>query len=273
MKELFDLSNARNVHLAWEWELEAIAKGKKPSLDLKSYEDCQLGLWLHGTGIDKYRDSEHINQLVDVHRQFHIKAEKIIQGMQQSRFDIVETALQEVRSLSQEIVFTLTAIEFNALQKQRTFSSLPNPIRRVLQRMFDSEGEVSTGNHSILEAGEARLTHFKWSQELLKSFRNRGRDVVLKPAESCALGFWIHNVGFQKHGELADLKRLDIAHKAFHQKAETSLSALRNHQDKKAGRAYESMLQHSLEVVYLITSVENRLQDSGSIAPPLSIGG
>ncbi|MBF0447481.1 MAG: CZB domain-containing protein [Magnetococcales bacterium] len=271
MNELFDITNARNVHLAWEWELEAIAKGQQSVAKLPSYEDCQLGLWLHRTGINKYRDSEYIHQLMDVHRKFHTVAERIITGMNQSRFGVVEENLKEVRALSQEIVFTLTAIEFSALQKQRPFSTLPAPLRRIMQTLFTGREEREDGINEALDAGQARMTHFRWSQDLLRAFRHRGRDVALKPAESCALGVWIHNVGLKKHGDLPSLKRLDLVHKAFHHKASLSVKALQNRKDLQAGRTYEDMIQHSLEVVYLLTTIENQLQSSGSLTPPRNI--
>lgn len=272
-EELFDIGNARNVHLAWEWELEAIARGQKEATDLASYEDCQLGRWLHGTGLRKYKETEHIHQLVDVHQRFHAVAHRILTGMKNAQFDSVEQDLKRVRILSQEIIFTLTAIEFSALKQQRSFSGLPGPLRKVLQQMFDTDSKEVASSPMVLEAGEARLTHFRWSQDLLSAFRNRGRGIVLKPAESCALGLWIHTVGLRKHADLSDMHRLDQAHKAFHQKAALSVRAIKNSHGQQADRAYEEMLRYSLEVVYLLTTIENRLIHTDSLAPRLMIHG
>lgn len=46
-----DINIARMMHLNWETGLEALIEEKRPLKGLASHEDCELGLWLHGAGM------------------------------------------------------------------------------------------------------------------------------------------------------------------------------------------------------------------------------
>lgn len=272
METLFDIGIARNVHLRWELALESMARGNRDAVDLQSYETCELGLWLHKTGVQKYHDIDAIHQLVTIHRKFHTIADSIVFNLQNSNWAAVEEKLKEVRATSREIVFMLTVVEFSFLERQKKFKNLPNPIRNLLVRLFDQPEQSShEEDPTLLEASHARLTHFQWSRDLLRAFRDR--EVTLTPSETCPLGVWIHSVGLQQHKELADIQKLDLAHKAFHVKAQQAVNALRRKNNHQADVAYNETLRLSQDVVYLLSTIEYQLQSSNSIAPRITIMG
>lgn len=102
----------------------------------------------------------------------------------------------------------------------------------------------------------------------------RGQDLSsLRTAGSCALGVWIRTIGLKKYADQEEIRQLDVAHQAFHHKAEQSMKALHHKKERVADRSYEEMLQYSLRVVYLLTVIENQLQNSGSVSPPLNVMG
>ncbi|MBF0368964.1 MAG: CZB domain-containing protein [Magnetococcales bacterium] len=273
MSDTFDINMARTVHLKWELDLEAMVAGRIEPTTLESHENCHLGRWLHFVGVKKYQDIEAIHQLIDVHRNFHKVADKIVFDLKHSKWGSVEKNLKQVQSISMDIIFMLTVIEFSSLEKQRGFHSLPNPIRKLMRQLFEKENVSKQNGHQVLEVSHARLTHVRWSRDLLEAFRNRGRDVQLSPAETCPLGVWIRTVGLHKFGELPPMQKLDEAHKSFHLKADQSLNALKRKNDRQADQAYEAMLRYSQEVIYLLTMIEYRLQNNDAIAPPVSISG
>ncbi|MEO5377219.1 MAG: CZB domain-containing protein [Magnetococcus sp. DMHC-6] len=278
-----DLGMARNLHLAWEMDLEALTRGEKSSETLpytrihQQWEDCELGLWLHETGVRQYEAHDAIHQLVQVHKQFHQKADALLTqvlaghhpGAWKNKFD-------EVRSLSREIVFLLTAVEFGALEKQRPIRrelTQLNPLQNLIKRLFEGPSRAVEQDQVCLDVSYARLMHMRWSQDLIKSFRHWGQDAHLDSAEICALGVWIHAVGFKKFSEISEIKMLDKVHKNFHEKAEKTIRELQKKHADDAQRAYNETLELSQEVIYLLSLIEYKLLNLNACTPTVQVFG
>jgi hypothetical protein len=275
MDVTFDISLARNMHLRWEYELEAMVHGTRGAIELYPHDQCELGRWLQQVGIKKYQDTDAVHKLVGVHREFHAIADRIVANIRQGNIALVEADQRKIQAISREIVFMLTVVEFSAIEKQRKFSGAPGPIRRLLLQLFDDpSAEVQESGR--LDVSHARLMHFRWSRDLLHAFHRShgiGPSTTMKPSDQCDLGRWVHDVGMRKHGDLSVVHRLDREHRMFHAKAEESLTALKRRDARHADQAYGEMLQFSQEVVYLLSVIEYKLQNSDSLTPDTRIMG
>lgn len=265
MRTRLDIGIARNVHLNWETEIEAVVRGGKKDISLQSHEDCELGLWLHATGIRKYGHYDATRQLVNVHRRFHKAADQILSSLKQSNWDGAETNLQEVRDMSQEIVFLLTEIELSSLERQHRHQLASHPIQSLFLRLFGGPFNAIPADSKVLEVSHARLVHLLWTRGLSSAFGTRGRNSRLEPAETCALGVWIHSVGLLRHPEIVEMVVLDNVHKFFHAKAEATVLALSKKNDARADKSYAEMLKFSREAIYLLSMIEFKLLSAETI--------
>jgi hypothetical protein len=273
MKTRLDIDIARMAHLNWEQNLEAMVKKGDSAIKLDSHKDCDLGIWLHSTGLKRYKDKGAIRQLIGVHETFHTIADRVSTDMKKADPLSLRMDMKRIRAMSREIIFLLTAIELSSLEMQRRSDRLTHPIKNLLQRLFEGPAYTITDDSQVLEVGHARLVHMQWSRNLLTAFHDWGRNSSLESAEKCSLGAWIKAIGLQRHDKVPEIKELDEMHQAFHSKAEETIRALRKKEMKKADRCYEKMLDYSTEVIYLLSVLELRLIDSGDIAPSANIFG
>ncbi|MBF0444659.1 MAG: CZB domain-containing protein [Magnetococcales bacterium] len=261
-----DLGLARIAHLNWEFEMESISRGVSKSSGVQSYQDCELGRWLHGQGIKTYSKVEGTHPLVGAHRDFHEAAKRLVQVCQcEGDSSNIDKELQIVRRLSRDIIFHLTEMELDSLEYRQEKSIPKRPTRSLFQRIFSGPFSALPKDHGTLEVSQARLIHLRWSRNLTNAFRHWGKDTNLESADMCALGVWIHATGLQQYRNLPEITQLDEAHKAFHDHASTTLRALRHKQLKRAEENYGKTLDFSRKVIYLLSVIEFKLLDSDNI--------
>ncbi|MBF0176679.1 MAG: CZB domain-containing protein [Magnetococcales bacterium] len=267
-----DLAIARNVHLNWELKLESLEQSGQGDIALQTHENCELGLWLHNVGVEKYGSDDTIHELIRTHKRFHKSAESVIANLK-SPHPGPKLAMAEVRNMSRDIILLLTRMELRALENNRSSEALPPPppLRRLLSRLFDGPQFATPEDYKILEISHARLQHLRWTLAMPDAFRNWGHNAILEPAETCALGVWIHAVGMRRHQDVPAIATLDEMHKAFHDKATATILALRKHNGPMADQAYREMLELSRETIYLLAMLEFQLLDTDSIARTASI--
>ncbi len=255
-----DLGLARIVHLEWEFEMESARPGSMISHAAQSHENCELGRWLHGVGTRVYGDFEAIQELLAAHKDFHDAATRLASACKDG--SDIASELQTVRRLSREVIFLLTEMELEALERdQRTPITTPK-VRSLFQRLFVGPFHGTPDDRVTLEVSQARLIHLRWEKSLMEAFKHRGRDTILESAEVCALGVWIHSTGLQQFANLPEISMLDSVHKEFHTQANTVLRALRKKQNKRADSSYELTRALSRQVVYLLSVIEYKLLDS-----------
>ncbi|MBL6988762.1 MAG: CZB domain-containing protein [Bacteriovoracaceae bacterium] len=259
-----DICMARNVHLNWEMELEAIVHGGKKDIKLQSYNDCELGVWLHTTALDTYKEHDSTRHLVDIHKHFHMSAKEVVASLKQQDQDKAKLHLQEVRNMSREIISLLTDIELRSLERQNK-GKKPTKARNLLLRLFEGPFSAMPEDFKVLDVSHARLVHLRWARDLTKTFGSRGKNVCLQSANNCALGAWIKDVGLKIHPNIDEIEMLDSVHQSFHKKAESTIHNLIHKRDARADHAYLDMLWFSRETIYLLSLIEFKLLNSDTI--------
>lgn len=266
-----DVAVARMAHLSLEMQLESMithrnTQGETPC-HIPPANLCALGLWLADNQQSPQSDTQ--NQLFSVHERFHRKAERLVAYLADAGTTLPPqrwvSEMEEIRLLSQEIIFLLTAIELAYLDAQRRHTWMAHPLKELYHRLFDDQQIVLSGEEAVLDVGYARLEHLRWLDALFKSFRNRGRHTWLDSEEQCALGCWIQQVGLSQWADLADMAPLDRAHQQFHTQAARTIQSLQRGRALQAEEAYVAVQAATRELLYLLTRLEMQASHSPSI--------
>ncbi|MBF0192948.1 MAG: CZB domain-containing protein [Magnetococcales bacterium] len=260
-----DLGLARIAHLNWEYEMESATKGSSISLEAQSHEDCELGRWLNGPAQRNYGALESIQPLLVAHKAFHQAASRLAIACNDGGEKNISQELETVRRLSRDIIFHLTEMELEALEKSHITTSNARQPRSLFQRLFAGPYHALPEDKGTLKVSQARLIHLRWERNLMEAFRHRGKDITLESSEICALGVWINATGVKRYSDLPEIAKLDETHKAFHTHAKNVISALRNKQDKRAEASYKQTREFSRRVIYLLSAIEYKLLDSDNV--------
>lgn len=117
-----DVNAARLLHIDWLMQLEkALAPGsgassiKKPQSD----SECTLGHWLHNVGRIRYSQFEEIKHLTTKHKTFHHLIDRAISQMIQGQREKSQSILQDARQVSKDIIYLLTFIELEIVERER----------------------------------------------------------------------------------------------------------------------------------------------------------
>lgn len=267
MKNRLDIGAALNVHLNWEAELEALARGEVKTETLQSHADCALGIWLRNAGMKNYGHHGETAQLFQTHKEFHVEAENVVARLKNQKKETAEKALCNVRDLSREIVFLLSMIELHSLEEERNSFY---PFRELVVRVFYDSNSVSSDGKS-LDISHARLVHLRWAESLSKKFRGWGRKAVIEHAGSCALGVWINSIDPKAHQHIPQMKELDRAHKDFHNKALWTIESLNKREHAHADHHYSEVVELSKDIIYLLSQIEIQLVGTDTLKQTTSI--
>ncbi|GAB6054489.1 hypothetical protein JCM17960_33090 [Magnetospira thiophila] len=280
-----DVNIARLIHLKWEDQLEDLVAGKGGPVQLQSHEDCDVGVWIYGSGLQKYAHTRDVWILKDVHKSFHKAADAVARAVADEDHELAELHLAQVRNLSKEIIFHLTSMELSVIESQWTRDLARSPTR-LLQRllgggekppalhMMHTETESGIGpikrrknnlGAMLLNVNVARLAHMRWTIDLEKAFRRHGKAVSLQPSEQCELGVWLHSVALKRFEDSPTFLELDRNHKRFHELSERTVSALHHRRYRQADDFYEELKRLSREVIFLLTRIEMDLENSPTL--------
>ena len=267
-----DVNAARLLHLDWLMQLETAfaaepggaPKAKAPQSDA----ECDLGVWLREVGRERYGAFDEVRTLGAEHKKFHKAIEKAVASLHMGERDKAEAHLQAARSMSKDIVYLLTFIELEILERERKRASAFNPLA-ALGRLFS--GGLAPGrpvfapsswrNPTILlDVTYARLLHLKWTAQMSRLFRNFGRGVTVQSHEACQVGSWLNRVGLRKYAHVAEIGALDAAHIGFHDAARRTIESLKFQRFQQAQDAYGEVNALSREIIYLLTVIEYRLE-------------
>jgi hypothetical protein len=110
------------LHIDWLIQLEkALSPGpgggsiKRPQSD----SECTLGIWLHNVGRARYSQFEEIKRLTTEHKTFHRVIDRAISQLLQGNREHAQSLLQEARTISKDIVYLLTFIELEIVERER----------------------------------------------------------------------------------------------------------------------------------------------------------
>jgi hypothetical protein len=131
-----DLGYMRLVHLSWELQLEELLDTHHAQhIEVDSHEECPLGVWLYQEGLREFGNNLEILQLERDHKQFHQAVRRVIRSHKHQRKKEASEALQEVKLLSREIIYMLTAVELKLLKKKSSTYAWRHPLRAI-SRIF-----------------------------------------------------------------------------------------------------------------------------------------
>ncbi|MBT3196642.1 MAG: CZB domain-containing protein [Gammaproteobacteria bacterium] len=129
-----DLAYMRLAHLSWERQLEKLLDTRHvPNFEVASHEECPLGVWLYGEGLEEFGRIPEIHQLEQDHKLFHQAVRRVMRSYKHNRNDEAEEAFEDVKRLSREIIYLLTVVEFSLLRKKNSRYVLRHPIRALTQ--------------------------------------------------------------------------------------------------------------------------------------------
>ena len=252
--------------MRWELALEEMLNGNTSGQQLHGHEDCDLGTWIYGTGLKKYGKLSSVWRLKTVHKQFHQVADQTARTCATMSPQQIQARKEQVRALSGEILFLLTALELDVIEavvetsRSRKLPSFmarllmpkPRPINMIT---VQSSGKGQEQRHQLNVTG-ARLAHLQWIRDLQSSFRGHHKTIRIQPSDECSLGIWLHGTAMKELGAIPALQELDRVHKRFHNMATLVLQSLRVHKFSKADEAYEEALELSGEIIRILTQLQ-----------------
>lgn len=110
-----DLAEAVQAHVRWKLRLQDYLDGKSSEkLDpmvICRDDQCDLGKWIHSSGMGYFHDLEPFHQLRSDHAQFHYVAANVVQHVHANDRAAAEAALHgEYQQVSHKVVVALTEL-------------------------------------------------------------------------------------------------------------------------------------------------------------------
>ena len=111
--QALDFASARSKHLLWKSRLRDFLDGKGTLTmnEASSHKDCALGKWLYSSGLQQFGKLPEMQQLENLHQQFHGVVREVISFKTSGDTARSERELARVESLSAQIVSLLTGLE------------------------------------------------------------------------------------------------------------------------------------------------------------------
>ncbi|CAK0782379.1 CZB domain-containing protein [Gammaproteobacteria bacterium] len=269
-KTRLDIGTARIVHLNWTLALESMVSNPQNLTEIQSHMDCELGQWIYTKGLRDYGDFDATRLLMRTHQHFHEVAHEMMEARLNDK-ESLSQKLGDIRTLSRDIVYFLTELELDILERKHQQKILAHPFQSLINRLFGGPYHALPDDRGPLNVSYARLVHLNWTRSLTKAFRGWGQDAHLESAEDCALGDWLHTTAeslSNKHVEIAQLKAV---HKKFHIQAEETILFLQRRRENLSQASYTKTLELSRVIIYLLSMIELILLDSGMVVREDSI--
>ena len=113
MAAVLDFSQARFKHLNWKFRLRSFLDGQETLTKEQavSHKDCDLGKWMYGGGIEKYKQHKEMQDLEKVHETLHKTIKSIVELKGKGDKTGAETEYKKVESISGQIIGYLDALE------------------------------------------------------------------------------------------------------------------------------------------------------------------
>lgn len=108
-----DFILAKSKHLAWRFRLMNFLKGEE-SLTLEqviSHEHCDLGKWIYGEALQKYKNEPKIFELEEVHRLLHQHIRKTVELKNMRKDTEADAEYEKMKEASEKIMKLLDELE------------------------------------------------------------------------------------------------------------------------------------------------------------------
>ena len=144
---MLDIMIARLTHIKWCDQLERALQKKDLILNVKSFNECDLGKWLYSGAIKEYSDIQEIELLERYHKDFHLAAEKVVAWHNSPRLSPRQDAqaqidFEEAQRKSKEIIYLLTMLEYKILRNYQSVIQ-PQDETKLKDKLSKETGEGS----------------------------------------------------------------------------------------------------------------------------------
>ncbi|MBF0338183.1 MAG: CZB domain-containing protein [Nitrospirae bacterium] len=167
---MIDITIARITHVEWEYQLELALQKRNLVINMRPYNECELGIWLYSTALKMYQEIPEIELLENEHKLFHMAADKVVKWHNSPkispRYDAqAQIDFEEVQQKSKEIIYLLTMLEFKMLMKYQHDSSdqlldfksiIKNPLK-TLTNMVKGKDKIHNVSQTSLDMLKADL--------------------------------------------------------------------------------------------------------------------
>lgn len=148
---MIDITFARVTHIEWAYQLELALQKRNLVIDMRHYNECELGIWLYGNALRMYGEIPEINLLEQEHKLFHVSADKVVKWHNSPKISAKYDAqaqmdFEEVQKKSKEIIYLLTMLEFKMLKKyQDNSTGLSSTIKDIIKNPIKSLTNIVKG--------------------------------------------------------------------------------------------------------------------------------
>ncbi|MCS6795176.1 MAG: CZB domain-containing protein [Raineya sp.] len=108
-----DFVLAKSKHLAWRVRLMSFLRGEETlTLDqVISHEHCDLGKWIYGEALEKYKDEPKIFELEQVHKKLHKHIRNVVELKHAGKEEEANAEYDKMTKVSQAIINLLDELE------------------------------------------------------------------------------------------------------------------------------------------------------------------
>jgi hypothetical protein len=123
---MIDIMIARLTHVEWMYQLEMAMQKGTSNVNLRTYNECELGVWLYGEGLRTYEEIPEIEMLERTHKAFHLAADNVIKWLKGPKLSPHQMAqaqvdFDEALRMSKEVVYHLTILELKMLRRYQEY--------------------------------------------------------------------------------------------------------------------------------------------------------
>ncbi|MFN3316862.1 MAG: CZB domain-containing protein [Raineya sp.] len=108
-----DFILAKSKHLAWRIRLSSFLRNEETlTLDqVVSHQHCDLGKWIYGEALEKYKDNPKIFELEQVHKELHIYIRNVVELKNGGKEDEANAEYEKMVETSKIIMQLLDELE------------------------------------------------------------------------------------------------------------------------------------------------------------------
>lgn len=127
-------------HITWRMRFRSMlnsGSGKLEEIQVKDHTQCDMGKWMHSTGIARYGEDPAFKILLDRHKEFHDVAAKGYNAYTERNLNEANHYLNDVTKISDDMLQLIDV--FKAYLEKKTVSS---PMSSSSAKSSDLEGII-----------------------------------------------------------------------------------------------------------------------------------
>lgn len=108
-----DFVLAKSKHFAWRVRLMSFLRGEESLTtdQVVSHEHCDLGKWIYGEAVEKYKNEPKIFELEQVHKELHKHIKNVVELKNVGKEGEANTEYDKMTEVSKTIINLLDELE------------------------------------------------------------------------------------------------------------------------------------------------------------------